>query len=595
MNILSIQTGHNATVGLMQNGRVVALLSQEKLDNIKNSEVFPSQAIEAVFSQCGLVADDIDEVLIAGKMLFPRHCIAPHQVAGGEIKVSDHLRPPTIVRWTKQLEKWLSGCLPGLFAYARRYRHRALRQEALRHLQTRLTELGLGAKPLHFVEHHLCHARAAYHALEQEKGRAALVFTLDGMGDGLCATVTQVKEDGSWVRIASTPIASSLGSIYAQTTRFLGMKVLEHEYKVMGLAAYCRGYHLDTYRRIFDPVIDLDPQNPLTFRSRVDTSDFFDYLAKHAVGERFDNLAGGLQHLLEDRVTRWIANAIQMTGIRRIFTGGGTFMNVKLNQRIQEMPEVEQASFLPSCGDESNPLGAAYAHAVTLGQTVYPLSHLYLGISYTREQLARFIQERGLIEKYEVSEPEDIEETIAQLLTERQVVARFSGRCEWGARSLGNRAILAHPSYLESFYTVNDLIKARDFWMPFAPTVLDTWASRYLANYEPTKVLAPHMITAFRATSLGISHLRAAMHQGDFTIRPQVLEEKANSAYYRLLQAFERRTGVGGVMNTSFNLHGYPLVATPEQALTTFESSGLIHLALGEFLISKKQINPQAS
>ncbi len=585
MNLLSIQTGHNATVGLMQNGEITALLSQEKLDNVKNSAAFPQAAIQAVLRERGLRAVDIDEVVIASQMIFPQHC-ADHV---SQELASDHLRPPSAVRLAKRLEKGLVGVLlPGMFRFARMRRHEKLREEALSYLRNRLRELGLADKPLHFIDHHLCHARGAYHALEQEPGREALIFTLDGMGDGLCATVTRVGPNGEWQRIAATPLNASLGLIYSETTRFLGMKVMEHEYKVMGLSAYCKGYHLDTYKRIFESVIDIDPNNPLTFKASLDTSGFYDYLVKHAVGERFDNIAGAVQHLVEERVTRWIANAIQKTGIRRIFTGGGVFMNVKLNKRIQEMREVEQAWFLPSCGDESNPLGAAYARAVELGMPVKPLTNLYLGISYQREELAAFIKENVPEDRYEISEPQDIEEAIADLLASGAVVARFSGRCEWGARSLGNRAILAHPSHLESFFTVNDLIKARDFWMPFAPTVLDSWASRYLVDYEPERARAPHMITAFRATPLGVQHLRAAMHQGDFTIRPQVLEPEANPGYYRLLEAFERRTGVGGLMNTSFNLHGYPLVATPEQALITLENSGLHHLALGEFLISKR-------
>lgn len=584
MNFLSIQTGHNATVGLMQNGEITALLSQEKIDNVKNSAAFPREAIEAVLRECDLNAGDIDEVVIASQMIFPQHCA--DQIS--QEHASDHLNPPSAVRFAKRVEKSLPGLLlPGIFRYARTRRHEKLRQEGLNHLRNRLRELGLADKPLHFVDHHLCHARGAYHALEQEPGREALVFTLDGMGDGLCATVTRVGPNGEWQRIAETPLNASLGSIYSETTRFLGMKVMEHEYKVMGLSAYCKGYHLDTYKRVFESAIDIDPNNPLAFKASLDTSGFYDYLVKHAVGERFDNIAGALQHLLEERVTQWIANAIQATGIRRIFTGGGAFMNVKLNKRIQELPVVEQAWFLPSCGDESNPLGAAYARAVELEMPVKPLTNLYLGISHQREELAAFIKENELAARYEVSEPQNIEEAMAELLASGEVVARFSGRCEWGARSLGNRAILAHPSHLESFFTVNDLIKARDFWMPFAPTVLDTWASRYLVDYEPARVKAPHMITAFRATPLGVQHLRAAMHQGDFTIRPQVLEREVNPGYYRLLEAFERRTGVGGLMNTSFNLHGYPLVATPEQALMTLGKSGLQNLALGPFLVRK--------
>ena len=568
----------------MENGEITALLSQEKIDNIKNSATFPREAIEAVLTERKLSSQDIDEVVIAGTMIFPQHCLDP---LGQEV-ASDHLNPPPTIRFGKRMEKGLTGMfLPNVFRFFRARRHAKLRAEALAHLHNRLRELGLANKPLRFIDHHLCHARAAYHALEREPGREALVFTLDGMGDGLSASVTRVGPSGEWRRIAETPIKASLGTIYSETTRFLGMKVMEHEYKVMGLAAYCTGYHLDTYRRVFETVIDLDPDNPLSFTASLDTADFYDYLAKHAVGERFDNIAGALQHLLEERVTRWIANAIKETGISRIFTGGGVFMNVKLNKRIQEMEEVEQAWFLPSCGDESNPLGAAYARAVELKLPLKSLANLYLGISYSRDPLSTFIEKNRLADSYAVTEPADVEEACAELLSQGQVVARFSGRCEWGARSLGNRAILAHPSHLESFYTVNDLIKARDFWMPFAPTVLDSWASRYMENYDPTRVRAPHMITAFRATSLGVQHLRAAMHQGDFTIRAQVLEREVNPEYYRLLQAFERLTGVGGLMNTSFNLHGYPLVATPAQALMTFERSGLQNLVLGPFLISK--------
>ncbi len=585
MKLLSIQTGHNATVGLIENGEITALLSQEKLDNIKNSAAFPRDAIEAVLMERGLGPQDIDEVIIAGRMIFPQHCLDPRV---NEI-ASDHLNPPMPIRFAKRAEKGLIGeLLPGLFRYGRARRHEKLREEALNHLRNRLRELGLVDQPLRFIEHHLCHARSTYHALEREPGREALIFTLDGMGDGLCATVTRVGRNGEWQRIAETPLNASLGSIYSETTRFLGMKIMEHEYKVMGLAAYCKGYHLDTYKRVFEKVIDIDPDNPLSFRASLDTSEFYEYLAKHAVGERFDNVAGAVQHLLEERVTHWIANAIEATGIRRIFTGGGVFMNVKLNKRIHEMEEIKQVWFLPSCGDESNPLGAAYARAVELDQPVKPLRDLYLGIGYPRTELAAFIEQNRLAERYVVNNPMDMEEAIAELLANGEVVARFTGRCEWGARSLGNRAILAHPSHLESFFTVNDLIKARDFWMPFAPTILDTAADKYLEAYTPEKVEAPHMITAFRATQLGVRHLRAAMHQGDFTIRPQVLKREANPEYYRLLQAFERRTSVGGLMNTSFNLHGYPLVATPEQALMTFERSGLQNLALGPFLISKR-------
>ena len=263
-------------------------------------------------------------------------------------------------------------------------------------------------------------------------------------------------------------------------------------------------------------------------------------------------------------------------------------MNVKLNRRIQEISGLECVGFMPSCGDESNPIGACYDFAISQGQNPLPLRNLYLGVSYSDSEIHALLQRDGLPEKYMIEHVPDMEDRISCLLSQREIVARFAGRCEWGARSLGNRAILAHPGHMESFYTVNDYIKSRDFWMPFAPSIIDTAAPKYLQGYDPSLVKAPHMITAFSASELGVQHLRAALHQGDHTLRPQVVEQADSPDYYRLIKCFEQKTGVGAVLNTSFNLHGYPLVATPEQALFTLEKSGLKHLALGNYLISKK-------
>lgn len=583
MKILALHPGHNATVGLLDNGQLVGLLSQEKLDNIKNSAAFPHDAIKCLLEECGISPDQIDVVAIAGNDVFPSYCYEYLFNPKNEIKQTSVLH-----KTAKALEKGVLGnIMPAIFKVARQNRKATLLAEGRAELAQQLAKSALKNKPVTHIDHHQCHAYSAYYGLAHDDA-PALVFTADGSGDQASATVW-VAKNRKLERIATTPPSASLGGIYSNTTRFLGMKILEHEYKVMGLAPYCKSYYKETYERVFAPVINIDPQDPLVFKSSLDASNFYDYLARHAVGERFDNIAGAVQHLLEERITAWIRNAIKQTGIRNIYTGGGVFMNVKLNMRIQEMDEVEHAHFLPSCGDESNPIGAAYALAVQHGLPVKPIDNLYQGISYDRDALAKFIAENKLAERYAVIELADIEETTAGLLAQKEVVARFSGRCEWGARSLGNRAILAHPGHMESFYTVNDLIKSRDFWMPFAPTVLDTHAHQYLENYRPEKVEAPYMITAFKATPLGVDHIRAAMHQGDHTIRPQVLTEKANPSYYRLLKAFYAKSGVGAVMNTSLNLHGYPLVATPEQALMTLEKSGLCHLALGPFLISKNK------
>jgi carbamoyltransferase len=582
MLIIAIHPGHNATVGLINDGRVVGLLSQEKVDNIKNSANFPIQAAQALLEECGFSWNDIAEVAIAGRDVFPSYCY--DYLFDRKNVIQSRLSP--IGKSFRSLERGALGrMLPGVFRIARGRRKAELINSGRAELKKRLANTPLSGRPVTYVDHHQCHAYSSYYGLRRDDA-PAIIFTADGSGDDACATVSVVR-NGRVDRIAQTDPSASLGGIYSNTTYFLGMRILEHEYKVMGLAPYCKGYEKDVYERIFAPAIWLDPDNPLLFKSKVDTSKFYDYLVERAVGERFDNIAGAVQMLLEERFIEWIRAGIARTGIRNVYTGGGVFMNVKLNKRIQEIDEVDRVHFLPSSGDESNPIGAGYALALARGDTPKPLDDLYLGISYGRDALAEFIDRIGLRNEHEVVEHGDIETRIATLLAEREIVARFSGRCEWGARSLGNRAILAHPSHMESFYVLNDLVKARDFWMPFAPSILDTDANRYLENYRPDKNHAPYMITAYKASPRGQIDLRAAMHQADHSIRPQVLTSHGNPEFYRLIAAFKALTGVGAVLNTSLNLHGYSLVATPAQAIQTLEQSGLRYLALGPFLIKK--------
>ena len=583
MLILSIQTGHNATVGLVENGEIVGLFSQEKVDNVKNSAAFPSEAIHALLKETGHCLDDIDEIAVASNVIFPPD--AYEYLYDKRNRIRNKNSAIALAKTVR--ESKIGPYFNPVFKILSKLRLKHLARQGDKYLNKMFKELGLDNKKTTNIEHHTCHAYSAYYGLCDDFSEPALIFTADGSGDGLSATVS-VAKNGVVERIASTPQFSSLGGIYSNTTRFLGMKILEHEYKVMGLAPYSKGYEADLYNRVFAPVIDLDDNNPLVFKSTVDASKFYDYLVEHAVGERFDNIAGAVQMLLETLVVKWIENAIEKTGITNIYTGGGLFMNVKLNKRIQELTKINKIKFLPSCGDESNPIGAGYALALKNNEKLKPLNNLYLGVSYSEREIESFINERNLFELYEVKKCDDIESEIAKLLAQKEIVARFSGRCEWGARSLGNRAILAHPSYMESFYTVNDLIKARDFWMPFAPSILDNYAGSYLEDYDPNKLDAPYMITAYRATKIGLEHLRAALHQGDHTLRPQVVTKSVNPKYYELISSFEKLSGVGAVLNTSFNLHGYPLVATPEQAIMTLENSGLKHLALENYLLSKR-------
>ena len=477
----------------------------------------------------------------------------------------------------------------GILNFVKNSRLKSFHNQGLQEVKKELHSLGLKNIAIEYVEHHLSHAYSIFPIIGDEFKNKKLVFTMDGSGDGLSSTVS-IFDNGRITRIASTGGNKSIGSVYSQTTKFLGMKILEHEYKVMGLAAYAKKkYFIETYRRVFKNIAWLSKNKSLTFESKFDLGLFEKHLRNTAVGERFDNLSGALQYFLENLVIEWIKQSVKYTRISEIITSGGVFMNVKLNKLIQELPEVTRVDFMPSCGDESLPIGAAYKvwKEKNNFKNIIPTNSLYLGIEYSNEEIERYIKINKIDKSYNVEFFDDIEKKIAQLLCDNKIVARFNGLTEFGARSLGNRAILGNPKDMKNFYEVNDMIKLRDFWMPFAPSILDRYAERYLKNYNSKKNIPHFMISAYDSTKDFQLNCRAAMHQGDKTVRPQIITNEINEKYYKLINEFEKLTGIGAILNTSFNLHGYPLVSSPDQAFFTFKNSGLNYLAIENWLISK--------
>jgi carbamoyltransferase len=312
----------------------------------------------------------------------------------------------------------------------------------------------------------------------------------------------------------------------------------------------------------------------------------YDFFVERLAGYRFDHLAAGTQAFIEDMLTAWVRNAIRETGIHRIACGGGVFMNVKANLAILELSEVEDMYVFPSCGDESNSIGAACWEAARSGESTAPLEGLYFGdpISDRDAQSALEAAVSGGA-KLRFRHEMNIEGTVAGKLAEGKIVARAKGPVEFGARALGNRSILARPDAPGAVRTINDAIKCRDFWMPFAPSVLAERADRY---YEKPKGLAsPYMMCAFRARPEKAASFAAAQHPYDQTTRAHEVNASHNPSYHRLLQEYESITGEAIVLNTSFNLHGEPIVYTAADAVDVLLRSGLEYLAVGNWWVEK--------
>jgi carbamoyltransferase len=467
-------------------------------------------------------------------------------------------------------------------------REKYLVGERLNERKSEITkDLGILSGKIIVVEHHFCHAAAAYFASPWAKSsEKVLVLTSDGSGDGVCATVS-IGQNGELEKIADTKSSASLGKIYSRITYLMGMKPWEHEYKIMGLAPYADEKGVEKSYKVLSGLIEID-DGSLSFKNKttLGMNYCYPYLREKLENHRFDWIAGAIQKLHEELIIKWVKNVLKETGLRKIAAGGGSFMNVKANMKMAELESVDEVFIFPSCGDESVSIGAAYFVQNLKGGAIQPISDNYFGGQFSEEEIKNTIETPDLKEKYIISKEQDINKKVASLLAEGEIVARFSGRMEWGARALGNRSILMDPRNKDGVRILNMAIKQRDFWMPFAPTVLDERQNDYLINKK--NIRSPYMIMAFETTEKGRHDLSAGIHPYDFTARPQILQKEFNPDYYSLIKEFEKITGVGAVLNTSFNLHGEPVVHSPEDAISVFERSGLKHLALGKYLISKK-------
>ncbi len=575
--ILSIHDGHTATAAIIENGRILACLSEERLNRIKEWGGVPRLAVREVLKIAGKSPEDIDYVVVpsyinpvtsmeAGRKSIPRRIFG----------IVTRFVPRELLR----SNIWVKPAVALLKKFRRT-------QEILNCIR----EIGIDAD-IEFCEHHLAHAATAFYT-KWFKSDETLVITADGSGDAVSGTIS-IGKDYEIQRFVEVSNYNSIGELYSRVTEFLGMKPLSHEYKVMGLAPYAKEkYTQGTYEK-FKRMIRISPKNPLVYEniSGAWKWQYLDLFRKVLDRERFDNIAGGLQRFFEELLCRWIRNAIEETGINDIVLAGGVFMNVKANQKILHMDEVNNFFVFPSCGDESLAIGAGLLKYVEIcldsgkKPKPEPLGPIYFGPEYKEEDIENSLRAINARKKYNVEKVKDIDKFVGEMVAEGKVVARFSGRCEWGARALGNRSILADARNTDVIRKINEAVKMRDFWMPFAPSILKEREKDYLVN--PKEFKAPYMIISFDTTEHGRKTLKAAIHQYDFTARPQVVEKSWNPGYYKVLKTFEKETGEGGFLNTSFNLHGQPIVCSPMDALWTLENTGLENLALGEFFISKK-------
>ena len=560
---------HDAGAALVQNGKVLASINEEKIRNVKHCGGYPTKSIGEVFKIAKLDPSEVDAVAIVGIM-------------GEKILPLTEMFPN--YRSLFSYFSLLTGHKKGIELLTS-YLQRIKKIDAIKN---ELTKLGIPLNEIIFVEHHAAHAAAACYLSPWDLDEEVMVLTLDGQGDGISSTVN-IGHKGEIRRVenSETSYYNSLAqSFYSQITAHLGMDWGFDAYKVMGLAPYGKPeLSIDRIKQI----IDIDKTNPLKFRNKIDAymRAMQPKLRDMLKNDRFDNIAAATQSWFETLITKWVSNAVEKTGIRKIACAGGSFLNVKANRKILSLDDVDDVFFCPAASDEGLAVGAALKgyFEIALRDGIKPVKeHLksnYFGSSFTNDQIKDALKNHDMLDKAQYVD--DIDDEVGELLaTSDMVVARFSGRLEWGPRALGNRSILANPSDPRIVRKINNAIKMRDFWMPFGPSILSTRIDDYLVD----PINSPYMMLAFDTTEKR-DDISAALHPYDFTSRPQTVTPEYNSGYEKVLKSFESKTGIGGVLNTSFNIHGYPIVWDPERALDTLNNSSLDALAIGNYLVRK--------
>ncbi len=598
MNILSLYTSFPSSASLFQNGRVVAATHEERFTRKKNDETFPVQAINYCLTQGNLYPSALDGVAVAS---FQGASYDDTVMRISQWTIEDYLKEQ-YCRWLPitRGEASKSQSLLEIFPAKRDYdvlpsgilqelSSLPDRNERLQNGRVRMVAdyFGISGSKVRCIEHHRCHAAYSYYA-SPFRGEPVLALTIDGSGDGLNATIGSFDAKGLYTRHYETS-ECNIGRIYRYMTLLLGMKPNEHEYKVMGLAPYGKAQHARKALDIFRSTLYVDGTE---FKWHEKPTDSYFWFKERLEGVRFDNIAFALQTWVEELLTEWVQNAVVKFGVDKVVIAGGVAMNIKAMGRVAALPEVKELFIGGSASDESMAISAGICMAEDLtcesgtpwdSVAVASLPNLYFGPEASQEEEQEVVD--GLdLSKYQVMDLPSAAH-IAGLLQQGKVLARCAGRMEFGQRSLGNRSILADPGDLRVKGKINEAIKSRDFWMPFAPVIMDTYTERYIIN--PKHIESPHMTIGFDTTPEGYDAMIAACHPSDRTARPQILHKEANPELYRILEAFERLTGRGALLNTSFNLHGHPIVNTPAEAFSVLEKSGLDGLILNRHLILK--------
>ena len=555
---------HDAGAALVQDGQLVAAAEEERFNRRKHYSDFPSEAIRYCLSEAGITIDEVDYIGFYEKPLVKFSRILETTLAAW---------PLTYWTWVKSMPVWLMSKLRI---------GRTIQQELM-------TD-----KDVYYCQHHLAHAASAFLVSPFEE---AAIITADGVGEW--TTTGWGVGRGSEIRLEKEiRFPHSVGLLFSAITAYLGFRVNDAEWKVMGLAPYGRPRYVDKFREVVDIHDDGSFRlNMKYFSHTYSTRKMFNRHWERLFGrpqrpreteldEFHQDIAHSGQKIVEEIMVKMATHVHERTGLDNVCIAGGVGLNCVANWRILQESGFKNIFIQPAAGDSGGALGTAFYlyNSVLRNPRTFVMRHACWGPSFTDHRIKATLREKGLEYEYYDRE-EDLLQATAGLIDEGKVVGWFQGRLEFGPRALGSRSLLADARRPQMKDIINAKVKFREAFRPFAPSILLEHAHEYFEM--PAGMEAPFMLLVPRVRQEKRSVIPAVTHQ-DGTGRVQTVTEKVNGRYYRLIKAFAKRTGVPVVINTSFNVRGEPIVCTPEDALNTFLNTGIDVLVMGNCLVSAK-------
>jgi carbamoyltransferase len=575
---------HDAAAALVEDGRLVAAAEEERFSRKKHDSSFPRRAIEFCLEKAKLRGRDLDHVAFyENPRLKFRRVLATAAAVGA----------PAQDAFVGSMTAWVTE-------------RRAIRR--------RLAELlGIPKDRVLFVEHHVSHAASAYFPSHFD---SAALLTVDGVGEWATATVGHAST-GERAHVFALDDAidfpHSLGLFYSAITDLLGFEVNEGEYKVMGMAPYGEPRYVEELERVLhlyddgsfwldmsyftfhhsnrraysDKLLDL-----LKIEPRKRNEPFWATEDGAPPGERersrkYADLAASAQEITERAIVNLARAAHERSGSAQLCFAGGVALNGLANRRILDETPITELFIPPAPGDSGGAYGAAlYVEHVLLGtQQRVPLEHAYWGADYDEGEIAAALRERKGLRSRQVDDPDALFASTIDSLGRGEVVGWFQDRFEFGPRALGNRSILADPGRTEMKERINEKIKFREPFRPFAPAAPEDFAASLVPAHEARQHPARFMLLISELDPELGARIPAVNHFG--TARIQTVRKEWNPKFSRLLDLWGEQTGLPVLLNTSFNLRGEPIVSSPEDALNTFERSGLDRLVLGNFVVER--------